>query len=89
MAENIRLTGAERKFLMEATDPKSGRFAAPSKILTSLGRKGVLKHRIDLTPLGQMITAQLREKLPASEISQQDLSPSLPAAIGCIAPHPE
>jgi hypothetical protein len=66
MAENIRITGEERKFLMEATDPKSGRFLAPNKILHSLGRKGLLKHRIDLTPLGQTITAELREKFPAT-----------------------
>ncbi len=64
MAENIRIPEAEPQFLIEATDPKAGRFLAPNKILHSLGRKGVLKHRIDLTPLGQTITAELREKQP-------------------------
>ncbi len=66
MSDNIRITGEERQFLLEATDPKSDCFVAPNKVLDSLSRKGVLKQRIDLTPLGQTITAELRQKYRAA-----------------------
>jgi hypothetical protein len=62
MATDIHITGEERNFLLDATDPKTDPMLAPNKLLHSLTRKGVLKHRIDLTPLGQTITEELRQK---------------------------